>query len=286
MAGMRDIKRRIRSIKNTQQITKAMKMMAATRLRKAQDSVTQARPYANRLQDVLGRLAEGAAGVKHPLLDKREVNRIGYIVITADRGLCGGYNTNVIRKVNGQVKTMDNVGMVCVGRKGRDFFRRSGKKLEAEYTGLGESIEFIQAAEIAKTVIQQYSEGVFDEVRLVYTEFISALTQQVQEVKLLPIEAVGQEGSVDHKVKPLTIFEPSAEEVLNTLLPKYVETLIYRALLEAKASELGSKMTAMGAATDNATEMINKLTLSFNRARQAAITKEIAEVVGGAAALG
>lgn len=288
MAGMRDIKRRIRSIKNTQQITKAMKMVAAAKLRRAQEAVFQARPYANRIQDVLSRLTKAASGVKNSLLEQRAVKNVGYIVVTADRGLCGGYNANIIRRVNAEVRDQENKKLVCIGRKGRDFFRRSGKQLEAEFTGLGEAIGFAQAAEIADKVIKLYAEGVFDEVRLVFTEFVSALTQRPKEIKLLPVDsdAETKETSAKEEVKGLYIYEPSAEAVLNTLLPKYIETQIFRALLEAKASEQGARMTAMGSATDNAKEMIAKLTLTFNRARQAAITKEIAEVVGGAAALG
>ncbi|MDD4587832.1 MAG: ATP synthase F1 subunit gamma [Heliobacteriaceae bacterium] len=288
MAGMRDIKRRIRSIKSTQQITKAMKMVAAAKLRRAQESVIQARPYAARIQDVLGRLSQGAAGVKNPLLEKREGNKVGYIIVTADRGLCGGYNGNLIRMVNNTIRGQSDVSVVCIGRKSRDFFRRIGVKIEAEFLGIGDLVTYAQAEGIANKVVQMYADGVFDEVRLVFTEFISPLTQRPRDMKLLPIEPVTskEEQTEAQAVQPLYIYEPSAEDVLNVLLPKYVNTLIYRALLEAKASEHGARMTAMSSATDNAAEMIDKLTLSFNRARQAAITKEIAEVVGGAAALG
>lgn len=301
MAGMRDIKRRIRSIKSTQQITKAMKMVAAAKLRRAQEKVMQARPYANRIQGVLSRLVVAAQDVSHPLLETREVKHIGYCVITADRGLCGGYNANIIRKVNAEIKHRDDVSLVCVGRKSRDFFRRVGKKIEAEYVGLGEDISFSTAQEIAGKIMALYQEGVFDEVQLVFTEFVSALTQRPVQMQLLPIPAQaamdGVQGASDGPAnqaagqgdkgpQAMYLFEPSPEGVLNDLLPKYVVNQVYRALLEAKASEHGARMTAMGSATDNAKEMIDKLTLSFNRARQAAITKEISEVVGGAAALG
>ncbi|MBC9784516.1 F0F1 ATP synthase subunit gamma [Heliobacterium chlorum] len=288
MAGMRDIKRRIRSIKSTQQITKAMKMVAAAKLRRAQEKVTQARPYAKRVQGVLSRLVAAVQDVNHPLLETRDVKHTGYVIVTADRGLCGGYNGNIIRKVHQDVKGRNDVSLVCVGRKGRDFFRRTGKKIEAEYVGLGEDITYAMAKEIAGKVMALYQEGVFDKVELVFTEFFSALTQKPIQMQLLPIpspsgEAAGDDGN---GVGPLYEFEPSAEAVLSELLPRYVENQIYRALLESKASEQGARMTAMGSATDNAKEMIDKLTLSFNRARQAAITKEISEVVGGAAALG
>ncbi|ABZ83471.1 ATP synthase f1, gamma subunit [Heliomicrobium modesticaldum Ice1] len=290
MPGMRDIKRRIRSIKSTQQITKAMKMVAAAKLRKAQEKVIQARPYAKRIQGVLSRLVAAASDVNHPLLTTREVKRVGYVVITADRGLCGGYNANIIRKVNNEIKGRDDVSLVCVGRKSRDFFKRMGKRIEADYVGLGEDISFGMAKEIAAKVMELYEQGTVDQVQLVFTEFYSALTQKPVQMQLLPIPAQAGESANSAKdskgPQPLYAFEPSPEAVLDELLPKYVENQIYRALLESKASEQGARMTAMGSATDNAKEMINKLTLSFNRARQAAITKEISEVVGGAAALG
>ncbi|MCW2277475.1 ATP synthase F1 subunit gamma [Heliophilum fasciatum] len=287
MSGMRDIKRRIRSIKSTQQITKAMKMVAAAKLRRAQDKVTAARPFAREIQGVLSRLVGAASDVSHPLLETREVKKVAYIVVTADRGLCGGYNTNILRLVNTAFKNRNDLVLIPVGRKGRDLYKRLNKTIMAEYVGLGEDISFGTAQEIAKTVIDMYSEGQFDEVHLVFTEFVSALTQRPQQMQLLPIPAAKDaEGEGNAAVGPLYIFEPSPEGVLDELLPKYVETQIYRALLESKASEHGARMTAMGSATDNAKEMIAKLTLTFNRARQAAITKEISEVVGGAAALG
>lgn len=281
MPSMRDIKRRIKSVKSTQQITKAMKMVAAAKLRKAQESVIAARPFAKKTQEVLGRVVGATSFVKHPLLNVREVKSVCYILVTADRGLCGGYNANIIRKTASEIRSFNNFSMVAVGRKGRDFFRRIGVNVVKDFVGLGESIKFADAKAIADTVIDAYSNGVYDEVYLVYTEFVSALTQKPQTIRLLPIETPAEEskGAANY------IFEPEAEGILETLLPRYVETMIYRALLEAKASEQGARMTAMGSATDNAKEMISKYTLAFNRARQAAITREISEIVGGAAAL-
>lgn len=280
MASMRDIKRRIKSIKSTQQITKAMKMVAAAKLRKAQERVIQARPYATAIKETLGRLASVATDVSNPLLEVREVKNVGYILVTADRGLCGGYNTNIIRLARNEVRGKDNSSMVTVGRKGRDFFRRNNANIISEFLGLGEEIDFVDAKTIAATAMDLYIKGELDEVNLIYTEFGSALNQKPTIIKLLPIEPPAETGSkVDY------IYEPNAEVVLNQLLPKYVETTIFRALLESKASEQGARMTAMGSATDNAREMIGKLTLTFNRARQAAITREISEIVGGAAAL-
>jgi len=280
MPGMRDITRRIKSVKSTQQITKAMKMVAAAKLRKAQERVTAARPFANEIKDVLSRLVAVASDLSDPLLAVREPKNIGYVIITADRGLCGGYNANVLRKSAGEIKQLENVSLITVGRKSRDFFRRSGKNIVAEFTGLGEDIQFCDAKRIAQKVMDYYIAEEFDEVYLVYTEFVSALTQKPTTIKLLPVEPPQEEGpAVDY------IYEPSAEAILSVLLPKYIETTVFRALLESKASEQGARMTAMGAATDNAKELIAKLTLSFNRARQAAITREISEIVGGAAAL-
>ncbi|GAW31400.1 MAG: ATP synthase F1 subunit gamma [Bacillota bacterium] len=280
MPSMRDIKRRIKSIKNTEQITKAMKMVAAAKLRKAQDKVFQARPYARELAGTLSRLAGAALDSTHPLMVKREVKKVAFVVVTADRGLCGGYNANIIRKVRSEISAFNDVSLICVGRKGRDFFRRIGVPIIAEFTGLGEEARYQDAKLIAETIVDLYLKGEFDEVYVVYTEFFSALTQRPKTIKLLPVEAPAEEGAkVDY------IYEPNAETVLSALLPKYLNTTMFRAMLEAKASEHGARMTAMGSATDNAKEMIAKLTLNYNRARQAAITKEISEIVGGAAAL-
>jgi len=261
-------------------ITKAMKMVAAAKLRRSQDAVTSARPYSRRINEVLGRLANASSDFSHPLLEKRETKNVGYIVITADKGLCGGYNTNVIKKSFAEVKTHESVSIVAVGRKGRDFYKRIGKDIKAEFVGLGDEIGYEKAQEIAKTVMGMYTEGVVDEVHLVYSEFVSALTQKPASQKILPVETPDSD-----KAQGEYIFEPSAEGILTNLIPSYIETSIYRALLEAKAGEQGARMTAMGSATDNAGEMIDKLTLSLNRARQAQITKELSEIVGGAAAL-
>lgn len=283
MPSMRDIKRRIKSVKSTQQITKAMKMVAAAKLRKAQEKVLAARPYSRRLKEVLGRLAGASADVSHPLLEVRETKRVGYVVVTADRGLCGGFNANILRMSNIEMNNQkQEVSMIAVGRKSRDFFRRLGRKIDSEFVALGDDLKYFQAKEIAQDVVKAYTEGVYDEVYLVYTEFVSAMTQRPTMIKLLPLETPEEDANDS---QALYIYEPSAEAVLYDLLPKYLETTIYRALLESKASEMGARMTAMSSATDAAADMIGKLTLSFNRARQAAITREISEIVGGAAAL-
>ncbi|MBC7325222.1 MAG: F0F1 ATP synthase subunit gamma [Moorella sp. (in: Bacteria)] len=281
MPSLRDLRRRIRSIKSTQQITKAMKAVSAAKMQKSQDQVIAARPYARRIREVLGRLAAFAQGVNLPLLEAREPEKVAFLVVTADRGLCGGFNANLIRRATQEVRKFNNVSMVCVGRKGRDFFRRRGYHLAGQFVRLGETIRFTQAQEIARLVIEKYTAGEFDAVYLVYSEFVNVLVQRPTVVRLLPVEPPqeGDKGYIDY------IFEPSAEEVLKELLPLYVENTVFYALLESKASEHSARMTAMDNATKNAGEMIDKLTLAMNRARQTAITTEILEVVSGAAAL-
>ncbi|MDR3543062.1 MAG: ATP synthase F1 subunit gamma [Desulfosporosinus sp.] len=280
MAGVRDIRRRIRSVRNMQQITKAMKMVSAAKLRKAQQKLNAARPYAHQLQAVLERLAQVQMDEVHPLLKKRPVQKVVYVVITSDRGLCGGYNSNLIRKTAGLIaETPQEVKLVTVGRKGRDYFRRGKIEFLAEFVALGDDPSYNQAKEIAQKVVRLYEQGEADEVYLMYTEFVSAINARPTQVKLLPIEKPEGKQSKQY------IFEPSPEEILANLLPKYVETQIFRSILEGKASEQGARMTAMSSATDNAKDMIDRLSLIMNRARQAAITKEISEIVGGAAAL-
>lgn len=280
MAGVRDIRRRIRSVRNMQQITKAMKMVSAAKLRKAQQKLNAARPYARQLQGVLERLAQAPVDTIHPLLIKRPVQKVVYVVITSDRGLCGGYNANLIRKTAGLIaETPQEVKLVTVGRKGRDFFRRGKIEFLAEFVALGDDPSYNQAKEIAQEVVRLYEQDEADEVYLMYTEFVSAINARPTQVKLLPIEKPEGKQSKQY------IFEPSPDVILASLLPKYVETQIFRAILEGKASEQGARMSAMSSATDNAKDMIERLSLIMNRARQAAITKEISEIVGGAAAL-
>ncbi len=286
MPSLRDLRRRIKSIKSTQQITKAMKAVSAAKMRRAQDNVTAARPYAKRLMGVLGRVASVTTGVRHPLLEVREPKKVAYVIITADRGLCGGFNANIIRKAAAEIKNLPDVSLVCVGRKGRDFFRKRGYSIAQQYVGLGESVNAAQAREIARFIIDKYSSGEFDAVYLVYSEFVNVLVQRPVSVKLLPAEPPkGGEGEKAGAGKVDYIFEPSAEEVLAALLPKYVTNTVFQGMLESKAGEHSARMTAMDNATKNASEMISRLTLSMNKARQAAITKEISEIVGGAAAL-
>ncbi|MDR1320054.1 MAG: F0F1 ATP synthase subunit gamma [Gracilibacteraceae bacterium] len=281
MAGVRDIRRRIRSVANMQQITKAMKMVAASKLRRAQEKVVASRPYAERLQAMLARLVASGGDLSHPLLDKRPVKNIGYVLVSSDKGLCGGFNANLIRVAREELAAEDGAArsLIVVGQKGLEFFRRRSVDIRARFTGMGDSPDFASARRIAAQVTELYQNGALDEVYVIYAAFVSVLNQTPTVVKLLPVEPAAESGAGEY------IIEPSPAVMLDLLLPGYIESRLFNALLESKASELGAKMTAMDSATENAKEMIDKLTLAMNRARQAAITTEITEIVGGAAAL-
>ena len=289
MASMRQIRSRIRVAKNIQQITKAMKMVAAARLKRAQDRVQSARPYAQKMREMMASLSQAGAGtINHPLLAVREPRRIGVLAVTADRGLAGAYATNIIRRTVETIRPHDpqSVRLLLVGRKGHAFFRRRPYPVAGEFGINMTGVTFAEAQAIARQAREMFASGEIDVLYLVYTRFLSALAQRPTVIQLLPIvpdetAAPAEEGgTVDDY-----IFEPDAATILERLLPRYVDTLIYQALVEAVASEHGARMTAMSSATDNAGKMISSLTLSLNRARQANITKEIAEIVGGAEAL-
>lgn len=279
--GMRDIKREIKSKQNTKQITKAMEMVAASKLRRAQEAAQASRPYAHKLKEVVASIAAGTKDVKHPMLETRPIKKTGYLVITSDRGLAGGYNSNILRKVTQTIrekhKSTDEYVLFVIGRKGRDYFRRRNMPIVEEVTGLPDAPTFADIKSVAYTAVKNFAEGAYDELYLYYNQFVNAITQIPTETRLLPLEEVGGGASVASYE-----YEPSPEGVLEVLLPKYAETLIYSAVLDGKASEFGARMTAMGSATKNATKMINQLTLTYNRARQAAITQEISEIVAGA----
>ncbi len=284
MASIRDIRRRIKTVRNIQQITKALKMVAVARLQRAQSRATAARPYADEMLAIMRRLASVGASVEHPLLEVRETVNIGVLVITSDRGMAGSYNTNVTRKVTEIVKPYgpEHVKMVAVGKKCRAFFERAGYSLVESYPMPSSEVGLTEARQISKTLRTLFESKQVDLVHVVYTKFFSAMRQQVTDLVILPAtppEAELDPGSEDY------IFEPQPTELLGSLLPRYVDTQVYRALLESLASEHGARMTAMTSATDSAGEMIDRLTLDYNRIRQAAITKEIAEIVGGANAL-
>ncbi|GGA45823.1 ATP synthase gamma chain [Kroppenstedtia guangzhouensis] len=286
--NMRDIKRRITSVQNIKQITKAMEMVAAAKLRRAQEKAESARPYTEKMREVIASVAVATDEVQHPMLVSRPVKKTGYLVITSDRGLAGGFDGNVLRTLVQTVEkrhgSKDEYVVFVMGRKGSDFLKRRDIPVIGEVTGLPDSPEFSDIKSIVSQAVGMFAEEEYDELFLVYNEFINPVTQRPVEKRLLPLADLGEEESKSD-LKALYEYEPSAEEVLSVLLPRYAETLIYSALLESKASEFGARMAAMGNATDNASEMIGAYTLQYNRARQAAITQELAEIVGGASAL-
>ena len=293
MPNLLDIRRRIKSVKNTQQITKAMKMVSAAKLKRAQDRVVTARPFANKMAEVLGELAKRTdEDFHHPLLDLRGDQRYLLVLITADKGLCGAFNTNLTKAAQSFMR--DNAGktieLMAIGRKGRDFFRNRHAVIAGEYLGLtGKGrVEFSEALEVARSIIKIYTEDTgIDKVFLIYNEFKSVLSQRVVLEQLLPVSRA-QEEEPDTKAQPTLvdyIYEQPPGEMFSRLLPRLIETQIFRALLESVASEHGARMTAMDSASKNASELIDSLTLNMNRVRQAAITNEIIEVVSGAAAL-
>ncbi|GGA43043.1 ATP synthase F1 subunit gamma [Paenibacillus physcomitrellae] len=281
--GIREIKRQIKSVQNTRQITKAMEMVASAKLRRAQEKAQAARPYEEKLKEVVTSIAAGSQGVSHPMLETRPIKRTAYIVITSDGGLVGGYNSNMLRKVMerlAQHASKEEYGLFVVGRKGRDYFNRRNLPVVETVVELSDTPSFADIKKIASAAVQGFENEQFDEIYICFNRFINPLTQVPTIDRLLPFERV--ESSSNGELKASYEYEPSPEGVLEVLLPKYAETLIYGALLEGKASELGAKMTAMGSATKNASKMIGELTLTYNRARQAAITQEITEIVAGA----
>jgi F-type H+-transporting ATPase subunit gamma len=295
MPNLLDIRRRIKSVKNTQQITKAMKMVSAAKLKRAQDRVVTARPFANKMIEVLGGLADRTdEDFHHPLLDARGDERYLVVLITADKGLCGAFNTNLIKAAQAFITGNPDkqIEILAVGRKGRDFFRRRKATLAGEYigfTGKGR-VEFSEALEVAHDVIKRFTEDTgIDKAFVIYNEFKSVLQQRVVVEQLLPVSSRASVDSEQSPAQPLTrvdyIYEQPPAEIFSRLLPRLVETQIFRALLESVASEHGARMTAMDSASKNARELIDSLTLNMNRVRQAAITNEIIEVVSGASAL-
>ena len=284
MASMRDIKARITSTKKTKQITKAMQMVSAAKLNRAQSNAQSFLPYTEKIREVVASIASSSTETTHPMLQERPVKKTGYIVITSDRGLAGGYNASLTRSllktIEQRHKSPNEYGIIVMGRIGRDLFKKRNLPVIQEITGLPDQPDFNDIKNIAKTTVEMFADGLFDELYVWYNHFVSPLTQDVTEQKLLPLTDIG-EGTTTTTYE----YEPSEQAILERLLPQYAESLIFGALLDAKASEFGARMTAMSAATDNATALIDDLTLVYNRARQAAITQEITEIVGGAAAL-
>ena len=284
MPSLKDIKRRIKSVKNTQQITKAMKMVAAAKLKRAHDDIIAARPYAQKMLDIINSLSSRVRPDAHPLLSKKGGGRVELVIVTSDRGLCGGFNSNIIRVSEGFIrKNTDNAGITLnlIGKKAKDYFKRRGLTIRQERPVGSGRPKYTAAAEIAKEIVDSHIKETFDETYLIYSEFKSALSQELVIQRLLPIESPkeSEEEATEY------IYEPSQEAILADILPKYIEVQIFMALLESAASEHGARMAAMDSATKNAKEMIEGLTLKYNRLRQAAITKELMEIIGGAEAL-
>ncbi|WP_225411923.1 ATP synthase F1 subunit gamma [Stigmatella hybrida] len=296
MASLRDIRKRIRSVKNTRQITKAMKMVAAAKLRKAQDSIIAARPYAQTLDQIIADLAarSGDQELAHPLLVSRPVKRAEVVLLTSDRGLAGGFNSNVIRRANRFIfenSGLERVQLSTVGRKGHDFFRQRGQNIRKDYGGLYQRLNYLAAREMAEELTASFLNGEVDAVYVVYNEFISAISQKITVEQLLPLQnfapaapagtpaAATATSMVDFE------YEPDRQAVLDRLVPQAISIKLYRALLESVASEHGARMSAMENATRNASDMIADLSLHYNRTRQAVITKELSEIVSGAEAL-
>ena len=284
MATLRDIRRRIGSVRNTKQITRAMKVVAASRLRRSQERIFNARPYANEMMALLESLAARLEPQQHPLLARRPEKKILLVVVTADRGLCGAFNANLLRTTQNYIRDREagKVSLVTVGRKGRDYFRRRKVDIAAEYVNIFRQLEFSHAKELAEKIIDLYTSEAVDAVDFVYNEFKSMMVQNVKVERYLPVEPLtAPEGEflADY------IYEQPPAEILKALLPRYVEIQVFRALLESQAAEYAARMTAMDAATNNADELIETLRLKLNRLRQAGITKEIIEIVSGAQAL-
>ena len=297
MESTRDIKGRIKSVTNIQQITKAMKMVAAARLRKAEEKAHGARPYADKVEELLRRASSAAPGYSNPLLAERETKVTGYLVICGDKGLAGAYNSNVMKQTLTEIagKDPESYRLYVCGKQARNYLKFRGYRMDSYHFGFSDKPSADDSIALAKEVISLFDKGEIDEVKIIYTKFYTALRQQVTVTRLLPIEAPEAEEAAEEtttadglkvtKGEVPYIFMPDAAAVLDNLLPEYVQVQIYSAMLQSAASELGSRMAAMSAATDNATERIADLNLSYNKARQAQVTNEISEIVGGANAL-
>ncbi|MBP2669121.1 MAG: synthase gamma subunit [Deltaproteobacteria bacterium] len=285
MANLRAIRKRIGSVKSTQQITRAMKMVSAAKLRRAQDAITAARPYARKMREVVGAVAGRAGADAHPLLAAREPRKLALLLVTSDRGLCGSFNSGLTRAAYRYIQDhrdrYEEIALFVVGRKGRDFFRRREIPIRKEYIGVLGAVSRHHAETIGNDLVEGFLAEEFDEVRIVFNEFRSAISQTTRFEKLFPVELESAAGASDVDY----LYEPGRKEILASLLPKYVETQVFRVLLESVAGEHGARMTAMDSATNNSVEMIARLTLQMNRARQASITTELTEIVSGAEAL-
>ncbi|MGB7290245.1 MAG: F0F1 ATP synthase subunit gamma [Candidatus Macondimonas sp.] len=287
MAGTKEIRTQIRSVRNTQKITKAMEMVAASKMRKAQDQMSATRPYAQRMRQVIGHLAAASPDYRHPFLLPREpVNRVGILFVSTDRGLCGGLNINLFKTVLGELRRWDAQGvavdLAILGGKGVSFFRRLGGAIVAQQTGLGDRPHLDQVIGTIKVMLDAYRDGQIDRLLLVRNEFVNTMTQKPVVQQVLPVEPVRESEMLQNWDY---LYEPSPEALLDDVLVRYVESQIYQAVVENIACEMAARMVAMKSASDNAGEVITSLTLVYNKARQAAITQELAEIVAGAAAV-
>jgi F-type H+-transporting ATPase subunit gamma len=289
MPSLQSLRRKIASVKNTQKITKAMKMVAAAKLKRAQDRILSSRPYAHKMREVLANLSRRVNRSAHPLLQKRTGNKIEILVVTSDRGLCGAFNTNIIRKAVETLREHEGRGhkvtISLVGRKSRDFFRRRTWALRQQWTEVFDKLSFEHALDIGQDLTDHFVKGTFDELYVIYNEFKSAIQQRVIVERLFPIEALETDGTAAATLGGSYEYEPDEEELLEALLPKHFQIQAYRILLESSAAEQGARMAAMDGATRNAGELIKKVTLFYNKTRQTAITKELMDIVGGAEAL-
>lgn len=289
MPSLQSLRRKIAAVKNTQKITKAMKMVAAAKLKRAQDRILSSRPYAHKMREVLANLSRRVNRSAHPLLQKRTGNKIEVLVVTSDRGLCGAFNTNIIRKAVETLREHEGRGhqvtVSLVGRKSRDFFRRRNWPIRQQWTEVFDKLSFEHALDMGQDLTDNFVKGTFDELHVIYNEFKSAIQQRVIVERLFPIEALETDGSAAAALGGSYEYEPDEEELLKALLPKHFQIQAYRILLESSAAEQGARMAAMDGATRNAGELIKKVTLYYNKTRQTAITKELMDIVGGAEAL-
>jgi len=290
MPTLRDIRKRLKAIQSTKKITAAMKMVAAAKMRKVQDRMLNFRPYASRMGTVLTDIAKVAEREIHPLLALRIRKNVEVVVITSDKGLCGAFNTNILKAANNYINGLKKEGvemsLSVVGRKSRDFFKRRNIPMRNTWVGLSGRISYTNAQEIAGNLIEGYTSEAFDEVIVIYNEFKSMIAQKVTIMKLLPVGVIeGEEGQKETSMTADYLYEPSRAAIFERLLPKYIEIQIYRALLESSAAEEAARMTAMENATKNCSELITKVTLLANKVRQASITKELMDIVGGVEAL-
>lgn len=288
MPSLKEVRNRIVSVSSTQQITSAMKMVSAAKLKKAQDRITRMRPYANKLREILENLSSSLSTSEGIYAKQREVKNVLIVVITSNRGLCGGFNANVIKRSNGAIRNEYKgckADVIAIGKKGQDFFRKApGVTLVSSHNQVFDNLSFADVASIAEVIMKAFAEGQYDKVELVYNQFKNAAVQNTLVEQFLPVLPPKQEGNKKQAVTDY-IFEPSREEIVQDLIPRSLKTQLYKAVLDSNASEHGARMTAMHKATDNARDMIRELKLSYNKARQATITKEILEIVGGAEAL-